>query len=266
MSSGGEAATGILAGRRILVTRRPGQSALLVTRLASLGADVLELPTIEILPAEDTGPLDRALGDLHRYDWFVFTSPNAVRAVAERLAALGLPAGARGASLASVGATTTEALAESLPGAEIALQPSSDFRAEALAEALLARGVRGQRFLLPVSDRARDVLERALADAGASVETVVAYRTATPPALADQFRAISLKGLDLATFASPSAVQNLADVAGPLLQGLPAAVIGPVTADRARRAGIDVRIVANPSTTAGLVDGIVRHFGGPPTS
>lgn len=266
MSPGAEASGRLLAGRRILVTRRPEQSALLVARLSALGASVAELPTIEVRPPEDTGPLDRALGALHRHDWIVFTSPNAVRAVAERQTALDLPRGARGAALASVGAATTEALGELFPGAEVALQPASDFRAEALAEVFLARGVRGQRFLLPVSDQARDLLARALRDAGATVETVVAYRTVAPPDLAGQFKGILLKGLDLATFASPSAVQNLAEAAGPALHGLPSAVIGPVTAEAARRAGLDVRIVANPSTVAGLVEAIARHFGGASTS
>jgi uroporphyrinogen-III synthase len=253
--------TGALAGRRILVTRRPEQSATLVARLKDLGAIVLELPTIAIAPPEDHGPLDKALGELHRYDWLVFTSANGVRAVGERMTRLGLPLAARGTALASVGAATTEALRQHFPGHEIALQPFSDFSAVGLAEAFLARDVAGQRFLLPVSAQARDVLERTLVDAGASVETVTAYRTLAPPGLAEQFEDILLKGLDLMTFASPSSVQHLQAAVGPRLHGLGAAVIGRVTEAAARGAGLDVRIVANPSTTRGLVEGLLRHYG-----
>lgn len=261
---GGEG--GALAGRRILVTRRPEQSSTLVARLKDLGAVVLELPTIEVVPPEDTATLDRALGELHRYDWVVFTSANGVRAVRERMNGLGLPVAARGTALASVGSATTAALRECFPGQEVALQPSSDFSAEGLAEAFMARGVAGQRFLLPAAAQGRDVLERALVHAGANVETVTAYRTAAPPGLAARFEDILLNGLDLITFASPSSVQHLRDAAGPRLQGVGAAVIGPVTEAAARAAGLDVRIVANPSTTDGLVEGVRRHYeaSGPP--
>jgi uroporphyrinogen-III synthase len=41
-------------------------------------------------------------------------------------------------------------------------------------------------------------------------------------------------------------------------------VIGPVTEEAARTAGLDVRVVANPSTAFGLVEAIVRYFGSEP--
>jgi uroporphyrinogen III methyltransferase/synthase len=253
-----------LDGRRILVTRRPEQSGALVERLVALGALVRELATIEIVPPGDTTPLDRALGSLHHYHWLVFTSANAVDAVAERIRALGLESSLVGGAtrVASVGSSTTDAVRERFPGAEIALQPIADFRAEGLVEAFQERGVHGQRLLLPVSDRARDVLARALVAAGGQVDVVTAYCTAIPPQLRDRFQEILLSGLDLATFASPSAVENLAAACGPSILGLPTAVIGPVTADAARAAGFDVRAVADPSTAAGLVAAVVRYFAG----
>jgi uroporphyrinogen-III synthase len=251
-----------LAGRRILVTRRREQSASLVSRLETLGAEVQAVPAIEIAPPEDGGPLDRALAGIHRYDWIAFTSANAVFAVADRLSALGLAGLNRSVSVASVGPATTEAIHERLPDLEVTLQPSADFRAEGLAEALLARGVRGLRFILPVSDRARPGLGRALAGAGASVDTVVAYRTVPPGALAERIGGILLTDLDLVVFASPSAVEALNATAGSELKAIPVAVLGPVTEEAARKAGFDVRGVAKPSTTEGLVAAVLRHFEG----
>ena len=43
-----------------------------------LGAKVIELPAIEIQPALDYGPLDRALASMKSWDWIVFTSANGV--------------------------------------------------------------------------------------------------------------------------------------------------------------------------------------------
>jgi uroporphyrinogen III methyltransferase/synthase len=253
---------GPLAGRRILVTRRPEQSAELREGLAALGALVTELPAIEIAPPEDVTPLDQALLSLHRYDWVVFTSANAVNAVAERMNALGLQEGrlSGGTSVASVGSSTTEAIRDRFPATEVALHPSGGFRAEGLIEAFRARGIRGQRFLLPVSDRARDALARALVAEGGDVEAVIAYRTMAPEGLRDRLREVLSAGVDLATFASPSAVENLAVAAGAAARGLPAAVIGPVTEAAARAAGLDVQVTADPSTAAGLLDAILRHF------
>ena len=253
-----------LLGLRIAVTRRPEQAAGLSERLRALGASALEVPTVSLAPPEDPGPLDDALRALHRYDWLVFTSANAVGAFALRMSALGLdqaPVG-RALPVASVGASTSEAVFETFPGARIELQPVSDFRAEGLAQALLSRGVAEQRFLLPVSDKAASTLARAIQGGGGRVDSVVAYRTLPPQDLPERVGRLLDEGLDLFTFASPSAVQNLVAAAGSRALSIAAAVIGPVTQAAALKAGFRVVAVAEPSSAEGLVQAIVRHYSG----
>src|SRR5512138_58820 len=142
-----------LSGRRVVVTRRAGQATSLVEQLQARGATVLELPAIEIVPPDDTGPLDQALRSRQRYQWIVFTSANAVQAVLGRLAALGLPPrlGSPGPQVASLGPSTTSALRQAFPADPVALEPESEFRAAGLADAFARRGVRGERVLLPAS-------------------------------------------------------------------------------------------------------------------
>ena len=53
-----------LFGKRIVVTRASEQADELASRLRALGADVIELPTIEIRPPADSAPLDRAIAEL----------------------------------------------------------------------------------------------------------------------------------------------------------------------------------------------------------
>src|SRR5689334_17848079 len=60
-----------LFGRRILVTRAKEQADALAGRLRALGADAIEVPTIEIRPAADYGPLDSAISNLDTYDWLI---------------------------------------------------------------------------------------------------------------------------------------------------------------------------------------------------
>ena len=74
-----------LFGKRIVVTRARGQAEALAGRLRALAADAIELPTIEIRPAADYGPLDRAIAGLASYDWLIFTSANGVRFFVDRL-------------------------------------------------------------------------------------------------------------------------------------------------------------------------------------
>ena len=252
-----------LSGRRIVVTRRPEQSASLCSRLRELGATVVELPLIEIAEPADPAAVDGALRALQRYDWVVFTSANAVRAVARRARALGIgPAEWRARKIASVGPATTAALRESFAGVAIAAEPAVHDALNVLKE--LAGHARGRRFLLPTSDRAREALAEGLRAAGAAVDVVVAYRTTAPDGLRERALEGLRDGADAVVFASPSAVQNLLAAAGELAPRVKAAVIGPVTEQACRRAGIDVVAVAAPATAEGLADALVRHFSAAP--
>src|SRR5688500_831951 len=65
--------------RSVVVTRARTQASGLAARLAALGADVVEVPTIEIADPSDGGAaLAEAAGAVRSYDWTVFTSANAV--------------------------------------------------------------------------------------------------------------------------------------------------------------------------------------------
>jgi uroporphyrinogen-III synthase len=257
-----------LAGRRIVLTRRRGQSVRLAELLEERGAFVLEVPAIEIVAPPDIAPLDEALSALERYQWVVLTSANAVAAVLGRLAVIGLEPrlGARGPKVASVGPATTAALRSSFPEDRVALEPAVDFRAQGLAEAFARRGVKGARVLVPASTRARDELVRALGELGARVDVVAAYSVVEPPGLGEAVRRCLDEGFDLALFASPSSVEAFAQAAGDRSRGIPVAVIGPTTEAAARVARFDVRGVASPSTAEGLVAAAEHALGaGPPS-
>jgi uroporphyrinogen-III synthase len=253
-----------LAGRRILVTRRLEQSKTLADGLRSLGAEVVVVPAIEVAPPEDMGPLDGALADLGGYDWLVFTSANAVAAVADRGRVLGVgDRDLRSVRVASIGPSTSRAFAERFGGRPVDLEPAGDYHAAGLAAALRAdpAGVASRRFLLPISDRAGDRLAGPLRGEGGRVTVVIAYRTRPAPGLASRLERLAGE-VDLVCLASPSAVQALAAGWPASVRGLPVAVIGDETGAAARGAGMDVRVVARPSTAAGLIAGIAgltRH-------
>ena len=248
-----------LAGRRIVVTRRPEQSGHLCARLERMGATVIELPLIEVAPPLDTAPLDAALRRLDGYDWVVFTSANAVRSVSQRITDLGLEERAvTRRQVASVGPATTRALRACFPGVIVSVEAATHDAESLLGELAAAAG--GLRFLLPTSDRARDALPDGLRRAGARVDVVAAYRTVAPAGLRETIAGSLRGGAGLVTFASPSAVENFVAAAPEWVARIRAAVIGPVTEQACRRAGIEVAVVAVPSTSEGLAAALERLF------
>jgi uroporphyrinogen-III synthase len=254
---------GPLAGRRIVVTRAAQQSGGLRERLEQQGAEVLLLPTIEIVPPESYAPLDDALRQAGDFDWLVVTSANAVRVMDERLTALGLGAQSFAhVRCAAVGASTADALRSM--GLAVDVVPER-YVGEALADALADR-VRGQRVLLARAAVARDVVPQALKAAGARVTVVDAYRTVVPADGVGRARAVFTDEPlpDAVLFTSGSTVWHLLDVLRETGLAFPPQVacvsIGPVTSAALRDAGLVVAAEAETASLDALVDAGVRLF------
>jgi uroporphyrinogen III methyltransferase / synthase len=254
-----------LFGRRIVVTRARGQAEALSAKLRALGAEALDLPTIEIRPAPDYGPLDRAIARLPEYDWLIFTSANGVRFFLERLDRSAVDLRALRARLCAIGPATRAAL-EALH-LKVDLM-GADYVAEGLLAAFAGHDLQGRRILLPRAAVARDLAPAELARRGAHVDVVEAYRTAIPeeaPRLAAAIFQAPRKPHWI-TFTSSSTVRNFAAVApAGALDGVEAASIGPVTSATARQLGIHVTVEAPVFTTDGLVDAILRAVSRPGT-
>ncbi|HEX6941114.1 MAG TPA: uroporphyrinogen-III synthase [Longimicrobiales bacterium] len=264
-----------LGGLRVVVTRPREQAGEFIAALERSGAEPLVFPATRIVPPADPEPLRRAVRNVVAYDWIVFTSANGVRSFWQALEEEG--AGARdlaGVRFACVGPSTAAALAER--GAEADVVPPryvGGAIADALAAAHGSAGVAGGgaaplsgvRVLLPLAAGAADVLEAGLMARGARVDRVEAYRSV--PDLADAEglrRKLAAGGVDVVTFTSPSTVEAFVDAVGADTGGAIVAVIGPVTADAARRRGLRVEVVASEHTTAGLVRALMRRYGREP--
>jgi len=253
-----------LFGQTVAVTRTRQQASELSSRLAELGAAVIEAPTIELRPASDPTTVDDALRTIGRYDWVVFTSANGVSFTKARLRELGLDARAfGGAKVAVIGDATAAAVRRELC-LGVNLCPES-FVAEALADALAAGGeVRGRRFLLLRADIARPVLRERLHVGGAAeVRDVPVYETTRASALPGPLiDALSAGELTWVTFTSSSTAQNFTDLIGPdyreRLRGVRLASIGPVTTSTLRQLGLEPTVQAESFNVEGLVEAMVN--------
>ena len=241
-----------LSGWRVIVTRARAQASALVDRLVDEGATVIEFPVISIADAADGGAaLARALSDLGRYEWVVFTSANAVERCWRHLGDTGELGRAK---VAAIGHGTAGALAER--GIVADLVPP-EFVAESLVEAFPDPERPGSAsVLLPCAAEARAVLAEGLRTKGWRVEVVEAYRTLRP-APVDGGRE-GAGDADAITFTSSSTVTGYLELAG--LERVPPVVacIGPITASTARQAGLRVDVVARVHTVDGLADELVE--------
>lgn len=257
-----------LYGRRIVITRAREVIGSFAAGLRALGAEVLEFPTIETAAPDSYAVIDAALERVASFDWVIFTSATGVERLLERMRTRGTDLRAMaGAKLGAIGPATAARLAEH--ALTVAALPQ-EYRAEAIIEAIGAARIRDARILLPRAQAAREVLPEMLAAAGAR-EVVVApvYKTVRPGrAPIERVREMAkARTIDLAVFTSSSTVTNFGEMIGSAAaRGLKAAAIGPVTAETARAAGMEVVVQPGDYTIAALIDAIRDYFKTQPIS
>jgi uroporphyrinogen III methyltransferase/synthase len=236
-----------LFGRRIVVTRAREQASELARLLEERGAQVVEFPTIEIVPPESWDSLDRILAAVGSYHWLIFTSVNSVEAFFDRL-----PGDARslaGLKIAAVGDTTAAALRAH--GIAPDLVPDR-FVSSALLP-LLPADQHGLRTAVIRAEEGRDELPDELRRRGGHIDLGIAYRTRAvagdPAAIADA---------DAVTFTSASTVDNFFNLVS--APGAKLASIGPTTSEAIRKHGREPDIEASSASVQALCEAVVRLF------
>mgnify|MGYP000851349453 CR=1 FL=1 len=253
-----------LFGWQVLVPRTKGLSGAMERRLEQYGAFPVQVPTISVEPPRNPQPMERAIQGLvdGRYQWIIFNSANAVRAVTERLAAFGLDARAfSGLRIAAVGVQTVQALRSW--GIIPDLVPEAEQRSEALAAGFPARDELLDpidRIFIPRADIAVDSLAAALHELGWQVDDAIAYRTvrAAPPP-AEIREGIKAGRFDAVVFSSASTVRNMVGIAGKPHPETIVAAIGPATMASCAEHGLRVDVVSDHPGTVELVDALA-HF------
>lgn len=252
-----------LAGRRIVVTRSRKQASRLVEILRELGADTVEMPTIDIAPPDDWKPLDDAIHHIEDYDWIVFTSVNGVDFFMKRMFELDFDARVlHTAKFVTIGPATTEKLEQY--GLKTDFQPEN-FVAESIIEGMKELDtIKGWRFLMPRADIARKNLAEELLKEGAQVNEVAVYRTVPGGFDVESLKArIEAGEIDAITFTSSSTANYFVDRAGESFimnnrDRFAAVSIGPITSKALRARGIEPAVEADEYTIPGLVDAIVK--------
>ena len=253
-----------LYGWTVLVPRTKDQAGEMSDRLIGHGALPVEVPTIAVEPPRSPAQMERAVKGLvdGRYQWVVFTSTNAVRAVWEKFGEFGLDARAfSGVKIACVGESTADRVRAF--GISPELVPSGEQSSLGLLDEFpeydsIFDPV--NRVLLPRADIATETLAEGLRDRGWEIEDVTAYRTvrAAPPP-ADTREMIKTGGFDAVCFTSSSTVRNLVGIAGKPHARTIVACIGPKTAETAAEFGLRVDVQPETAAVGPLVDALAEH-------
>ena len=254
-----------LQGRRIVLTRDKDGTSRLSARLGELGADVMEIPLLEVTADLEGDRAIEVFKEFATYEWLVFTSRNGVRFFFEAffrayddIRSLGF------IRIAAVGKGTAEALTELHLRADLlAPRATSASLAEALSEQATLDNL---KILVITGNRNREDLLEALWEQRAIVDTLRVYATGfrnlAGDSVAARFRA---EGADAVIFASPSAVQAFGEQAEHLTLAAGARIpalmsFGPSTSEKMSKAGIPVAAEATDPGLDGMVDTIVRYF------
>ena len=246
-----------LAGRRVAVTRTREQVSELSHALVELGAEVVEIPTIRLVPPSDRQAFAAAVVDSRHYDWLIFSSPNGVNrffeaffAVYEDIRELG------GARIAAMGPGTAAELKKR--GLMVDVMPR-----KAVAEELIAEfdrkaeefgGLEHVTMLWVHAEKARDVIYKELMKRKAIVDECVAYDVR--PEEPEHARALLQEGVDVITFTSSSTARHFVAMGLELPTGCRIASMGPVTSATLRELGMPPHVEAPLHTIPSLVQAI----------
>ena len=249
-----------LSGKRILIPPARPEANPLLNMLERLGAKVVEFPKLTPAPPGDYTPMDKAIENLYRFDWIVFSGSNCVNNFMERYNALIKDrAGIESLQIAAIGHGAVKALREKNIEADY-IPPVHTAR-----EVVDGFGeISGSRFLLIRIEGAAPSLPQKLEKAGAEVTEVHGYRMIVTADIEMAKKTFGSK-LDAVALPNPTAVMFLLkgiEMAGmnlEVLKGVFIAVVGPATAETALGSGLMPGLISKGHIT-NLRDSLIEYY------
>lgn len=244
-----------LSGMRVLLTRPKELISSMAEKLRDKGAEVLEIPTIEIVPAQSSHFMSECFENIRTYDWIVFTSQAGVRIFFEKMKEYGIDVRALyRVGFAVIGEGTKKAL-ESF-GIFADVMPDV-YDGVSLGRALAVQDVKNKKILLPRAEKGNQELVPIFEEAGAFVQDLPVYRTVCrdaselPVSIKDE---IESGRVSCAAFTSSSTVEGFVKAAGEMdFSRVKAACIGKQTAETAKRYGMECYV-----SDKAAIDSLVR--------
>lgn len=201
-----------LFGKRIVVTRAREQAGQLTRMLADNGADVIELPFIEVTTDFDEKRLTEVFAGIAVYEWVIFTSANGVKnffdlfyRAYDDIRCLGPM------RIAAVGAATAREIEKHKLKVDLVPQKAN---ARALADELIENeGMESVQVLVVTGNQNRaELVQRLETEGRAIVDTLPLYKTSKTDLTKDPAAArYREEGADAVLFTSSSTVKSFVE-------------------------------------------------------
>lgn len=257
-----------LYGKRIIITRAQDQASKFAAKIEELGGIAIEVPTIKLIEPDDTSIIDEAISKIKSkyFDWIMFTSANAVNALAHRLEQSGLKMDVlQDTKIAVIGKST--ALSVKAYDLEPGFIPKS-FVAESAVDGFLKIAAPSENVLIPRAQVARNIIPDKLKEHGFDVHIAPVYKNVAVDSIDGHIlNELVSKGVDYITFTSSSTATNFFKLVEKhdiknFIGRAKIASIGPITTKTIKDQGYEVSLEAKEFTTDGLVEVITKDIPG----
>ena len=251
-----------LFGKRILITRPENQTAEISNLLLNEGADVIEFPLIKTVFPYTWKFLDKAINNVEKYDWIIFTSVNGVKyffhrffKITKDIRSLG------GVKICAIGSATAKMIKDFHLNVEMV--PRRFTSSAIIKEFSKMKWIKNKRFLLPRANIGGESLPQGLKKLGCQVDEIEVYRTLPVKRYnSDYVEMIKNGKVNIITFTSSSTVRSFMEMAKKYnvlgsLSNLSVVSIGPETSKTAREYGLTVASEAKISNVSGLFEAIM---------
>ncbi len=253
-----------LKGKTIVITRTVEQSKESASALTSLGAKVIIVPTLEIVPPTDWTKFDSVVSHPEKIDFIIFTSVHAVQMFAKRCWDIGALINYNRTKVVAVGNKTSSYCHKH--NISVNIVPDK-FSAEGVIEALSKYNLKNKVVFIPRSAIGREELPKGLKDLGAIIKSVPVYNVSIPAGdrLKENLNELNSANVDLFIFTSPSTFENflqIANVKNPFqyFNRFDVAAIGPTTKEAIESKKVKVKILPDEYTINGLTKKIVEYY------
>ena len=247
-----------LFGQKILVTRPKSRSGKLAKNLRALGADIVEIPSIKLIPTENKD-FDSALSNIDDCSWIVFTSPAGVEIFFDKLKAVSLDVRRlHNTKFAVIGAGTGREL---FKRGIIADFVPDIYDTEYLAKGLVGKLSKSDKVMIPRAALGNEILTKILGESGAELLDLPVYDTvAESHDWLDLDKMIEKRDMDFVTFTSASTVHNFVKLASKTedFSSLMGICIGRQTDEAARGYGFKT-IVSENATIESMCECVLNY-------
>jgi uroporphyrinogen III methyltransferase/synthase len=253
-----------LKGKTIVITRTIEQSRESAAALTNLGANVIIVPTLEIVPPSDWSKFDSVVAHPDRIDFIIFTSVHSVQMFSKRIQDIGALINYNQTKVVAVGNKTSAYCHKN--NINVNIVPDK-FSSEGVIEALSKYNLKNKVVFIPRSAIGREELPMGLKDLGAIIKSVPVYNVAIPSGenLKPSLQLLDSSNIDLFIFTSPSTFENflqIANIKNPFqyFSGFDVAAIGPTTKEAIESRKVKVKILPDEFTINGLTKKIVEYY------